>query len=87
MKQARKGNDWHFGMKLHIGADKRGLVHSVTATNAAGADIKQLPWLFHGDEREVFGDQAYWKEADRKPSRGCGVRYRMNRRPSRSIIP
>jgi IS5 family transposase len=81
MKQTRKGNNWHFGMKLHIGADKRGLVHTVTATNAAGADIKQLPRLLHGDEREVFGDQAYWKEADRQAFEACGVRYRMNRRP------
>jgi transposase, IS5 family len=81
MKQTRKGNNWFFGMKLHIGADKRGLVHTVTATNAAGADIKQLPQLLHGDEREVFGDQAYWKEADRVAFEACGVRYRMNRRP------
>jgi IS5 family transposase len=81
MKQTRKGNNWHFGMKLHVGADKRGLVHTVTATHAAGADIKQLPWLLHGDEREVFGDQAYWKEADRQAFEGSGVRYRMNRRP------
>jgi IS5 family transposase len=81
MKQTRKGKNWYFGMKLHIGADKRGLVHTVTATNAAGADIRQLPALLHGDEREVFGDQAYWKEADRVAFEECGVRYRMNRRP------
>jgi transposase, IS5 family len=81
MKQTRKGNNWYFGMKLHIGADKRGLVHTVTATDAAGADIKQLPALLHGEEREVFGDQAYWKEADRVAFKECGVRYRMNRRP------
>jgi IS5 family transposase len=81
MKQTRKGNTWHFGMKLHIGTDKRGLVHTVTATNAADADIKQLPWLLHGEEREIFGDQAYWKEADRQAFEACGVRYRMNRRP------
>ncbi len=66
MKQTRKGHNWHFGMKLHIGADKRGIVHTVTATNAAAADITQLPALLHGQEREVFGDQAYWKEADRQ---------------------
>ena len=87
MKQTRKGNNWFFGMKLHIGADKRGLVHTVTATNAAGADIKQLPQLLHGDEREVFGDQAYWKEADRVAFEACGVRYRMNRRPRSKYHP
>ena len=66
MKQTRKGRNWHFGMKLHIGADKRGIVHTVRATAASVADITQLPDLLHGQEREVFGDQAYWKEDDRE---------------------
>lgn len=83
MKQTRKGKNWHFGMKLHIGADKRGIVHTVRATNAAVADITQLPNLLHGQEREVFGDQAYWKEDDRAFLESWGVRYRINRRPSR----
>jgi len=81
MKQTRKGKNWHFGMKLHIGADRRGMVHTVKATNAAAADISQLPQLLHGQERELFGDQAYWKEADRKAFEARGVRYRINRRP------
>jgi IS5 family transposase len=80
MKQTRKGQNWHFGMKLHIGADRRGLVHTVTATNAAAADITEMPALLHGQEREVFGDQAYWKEADRQAYQARGVRYRINRR-------
>jgi len=84
MKQTRKGKNWHFGMKLHIGADKRGIVHTVTATHAAAADITQLPELLHGQEREVFGDQAYWKEADRMVYEARGVRYRINRRPNPS---
>ena len=83
MKQTRKGKNWHFGMKLHIGADKRGIVHTVRATNAAVADITQLPDLLHGQEREVFGDQAYWKEDNRAFLESWGVRYRINRRPSR----
>src|ERR1700692_3532092 len=70
-------------MKLDIGADKRGIVHTVRATNAAVADITQLPDLLHGQEREVFGDQAYWKEDDRAFLESWGVRYRINRRPSR----
>src|SRR4029077_17961332 len=65
MKQTRKGRNWHFGMKLHIGADKRGIVHTVRATDASVAYINQMPELLHGQEREVFGDQAYWKEDDR----------------------
>jgi transposase, IS5 family len=82
MKQTRKGRNWHFGMKLHIGADKRGIVHTVRATDASVADINQMPELLHGQEREVFGDQAYWKEDDRKFLEGWGVRYRINRRPT-----
>jgi IS5 family transposase len=82
MKQTRKGRNWHFGMKLHVGTDQRGVVHSLTATDAGAADITQLPHLLHGRERALFGDQAYWKEADREVFEARGVRYRINRRPS-----
>jgi hypothetical protein len=41
----------------------------VTATNAAASDIGQMPHLLHGEERVLYGDQAYWKEADRRRSR------------------
>jgi IS5 family transposase len=78
MKQTRKGKSWHFGMKLHVGADKHGIVHSIRATDA---DISQMPELLHGQEREVFGDQAYWKEDDREFLQSWGIRYRVNRRP------
>jgi IS5 family transposase len=80
MKQTRKGNTWHFGMKLHIGTDIRGRVHSLTATHAAASDIGQLPHLLHGEESVFYGDQAYWKEADRQAFEAKGVRYRVNRR-------
>ena len=87
MKQGKKGKSWHFGMKLHVGTDRRGIVHSMTATHAGAADIIQLPDLLHGEEREVFGDQAYWKEADRQAFEARGVRYRVNRRaPSRQRL-
>jgi len=80
MKQTRKGKNWHFGMKLHIGTDRQGLVHSVTATHAAENDLKQLPHLLHGEETVLYGDQAYWKAADRQAFEARGVRYRINRR-------
>jgi len=80
MKQTRKGKNWHFGMKVHVGTDKRGVVHSLTVTHAATADITQMNALLHGQERTVFGDQAYWKKADRERFRAAGVRYRVNRR-------
>jgi IS5 family transposase len=80
MKQGHTGRTWHFGMKLHVGTDRKGRVHSVTATHAAAADITQMPELVHGEERVVYGDQAYWKEADRQAFEARGVRYRVNRK-------
>src|SRR6202521_4300999 len=82
MKQTRKGRNWCFGMKLQVGTDRRGIVHTVRATAASVADITQLPDLLHGQEREVFGDQAYWKEDDREFLEAWGMRYRINRRPT-----
>jgi IS5 family transposase len=83
MKQTRKGKNWHFGMKLHIGTDLRGTVHRVTATHAAEPDRSQLSDLLHGEERVIYGDQAYWKEDDRRAFQQKGVRYRVNRRGPR----
>lgn len=80
MKQARKGNTWHFGMKVHVGTDLRGFVHSVTTTHAAAADITQLPELLHGAETALYGDRAYWSEADRQACAAAGIAYRVNRR-------
>ena len=80
MKQTRKGNQWYFGMKLHIGTDTKGGVHSVVATDAASADISQLDELRHGDESALYGDKAYWKEEDRIILEAAKVRYRVNRR-------
>jgi IS5 family transposase len=60
MHQTKKGNQWFFGMKAHIGADSRSkLIHAVAATAANVADSKVLPDLLHGDETRVWGDQAY----------------------------
>jgi len=87
MKQTRKGNQWYFGMKLHIGTDRKGRVHHVTATHAAAADITQMPNLLHGEESEIYGDQAYWKAADREAFEARGVRYRVNRRAASRTKP
>src|SRR4029453_12599781 len=80
MKQTRKGNAWHFGMKLHVGTGPKGRVHSRTATHAGVADITQLPALLHGEERVLYGDQAYWKEADRQGFEAPGGGDRGERR-------
>ena len=60
MHQTRKGQQWYFGMKLHIGVDSgTGLAHSAVVTAANVHDKHPLPQLFHGEEEEVFGDCAY----------------------------
>jgi len=81
MHQTKKGKNWHFGMKLHIGADKRGLVHSLATGPANEADITRLDELLHGEEKELYGDQAYWKEDHRQQCKHAGIRYRVNRKP------
>lgn len=83
MAQAKKGTTYHFGMKVHVGTDPHGLVHSVATTDAAAADIQQLPDLLHGDERVLYGDRAYWSESDRQACRAAGIAYRVNRRGSK----
>jgi len=60
MHQAKKGNQWHFGMKAHIGVDKdSGLVHTLTTTAANVSDISQTPALLHGQESGVWADAGY----------------------------
>ena len=60
MHQTKKGNQWYFGMKAHIGADKdSGLVHTVTGTAANVSDISQTPNLLHGEESAVWADAGY----------------------------
>jgi transposase, IS5 family len=60
MHQTRKGQQWYFGMKLHIGVDSRTkLIHSMTTTAANVHDAKVLDQLLHGGETRVYGDQAY----------------------------
>jgi IS5 family transposase len=84
MRQTKKGKDWHFGMKAHVGTDQRGIVHSLSTTPANVADVSELPKLLHGEERELFGDQAYWSEFHRQCARRSGLRYRVNRRGTHS---
>jgi len=75
---------WFFGTKVHVGTDKQRLVQSIVTTYAAQADINQRPDLIHGQEREFYGDVAYWREVDRQSFREVGVRYRVNRRGHRT---
>jgi transposase, IS5 family len=67
MHQTKKGNQWHFGMKAHIGVDvASGLVHTVVGTAANQADITQTAALLHGEEKDIFGDAGY-TGADKRP--------------------
>jgi IS5 family transposase len=60
MHQTKKGNQWYFGMKAHIGVDSQTkLIHSVAATAANVHDSQVLPKLLHGQETRVWGDSAY----------------------------
>jgi IS5 family transposase len=60
MHQAKKGNQWHFGLKAHIGVDREsGLVHTLVTTAANVSDISQTPALLHGQEEEVWLDAGY----------------------------
>jgi transposase, IS5 family len=64
MRSTKKGNQWHFGMKLHIGVDsKNGLIHSAVASSANVHDSQVLPDLLHGNETRVYGDSAYCDQA------------------------
>ena len=67
MHQTKKGNQWHFGMKAHIGVDvASGLVHTVVGTAANEADVTQTAKLLHGQEEDMFGDAGY-TGADKRP--------------------
>jgi IS5 family transposase len=67
MHQTKKGNQWHFGMKIHVGADsKTGLIHSASVTAANVHDSHEVPNLLHGNETRFYGDSAYRGKAQRE---------------------
>ena len=80
MRQTKKGNQWYFGMKVHVGTDTQGLTHSLVTTDAAQSDYNQLPDLIHGEEDEIYGDGAYRSGSDRRCFQDVKVRYRVSRR-------
>ena len=86
--QVKKGNEWHFGYKAHIGTDQdSGLVHHVEVTAANVSDVSVTPQLLSGDEENVYGDSGYLGAQKRddaviRNKRGKKIRYRINRKPS-----
>jgi transposase, IS5 family len=85
MHQTKKGNQWHFGMKAHIGVDvASGVVHTLVGTAANEADINQTAALLHGREEAIFADAGY-TGADKRPEHeDCEVSW--NIAIKRSII-
>ena len=82
MHQTKKGNQWHFGMKAHIGVDAdSGLVHSVIGTAANVNDVTQGHGLLHGDEAVVFADAGY-QGAEKRPE-ATGVDWHVALRPGK----
>jgi IS5 family transposase len=81
MKQTKKGNQWYFGMKAHIGTDTgRGLVHSVVVTSAAVHDSRVMDQLLHGEERAIYGDKAYTNEKKKQKYESDGVAWCVKRK-------
>jgi IS5 family transposase len=71
MHQAKKGNQWHFGMKAHIAVDaESGVVHKVVSTAANVNDVTQAGALLHGQETDAFGDAGYRGVAKREEAQG-----------------
>ena len=87
MHQSKKGNQWHFGMKLHIGVDSQsGLIHSASITAGNVHDSQELPNLLHGGETRLYGDSAYRGDKQRKQLKDIAPRAKdfTNKRAYRS---
>jgi IS5 family transposase len=83
MHQSKKGNDWHFGMKAHVGVDMAtGLVHSVVGTAGNVADVTQANALLHGGEEAVLGDAGYQGVGKRPENADKAIDWHTAMRPS-----
>ena len=88
MHQARKGNQWYFGMKAHIGVDAQsGLVHTVAGTAANVNDLNMAGALLHGDEEAAFGDAGYQGVHKRQEAQGPTWHVAMRPGKRRKLNP
>jgi transposase, IS5 family len=88
MKQTKKGNNWYFGMKAHIGVDAQsGLVHTVAGTAANVNDLNMAGALLHGDEEVAFGDAGYQGVHKRPEAQGPTWHVAMRRGLRRKLNP
>ncbi len=82
MHQTKKGNEWHFGMKMHIGVDDQdGLIHSIETTAANVHDLTAADQLLHGEEQRVWGDAGYTGIHKRDEFTDRDVDWRIALRP------
>jgi len=78
MHQTRKGKQWYFGMKAHVGADAHSaLVHSITTTAANTADVAEAHTLVRGDERDIFADAGYQGADKRAENAGSSAHWHI----------
>jgi transposase, IS5 family len=80
MSSTRKGTDWFFGHKLHVGTDVRGLAHSAVVTTAKVHDSRVLSQLLQGQETVLYGDTAYVNRARKRFYEARGLQWRVQRR-------
>ena len=84
MHQTKKGNQWYFGMKAHIGVDaEAGLAHSLATTSANVADVGQASGLLRGDETEAWGDAGYQGVENRPENEGSAVAWQVAMKPGK----
>jgi IS5 family transposase len=84
MHQTKKGNQWHFGMKAHIGVDdESGLVHHVECTAANVVDVTQVHNLLHGEEERICGDSGYTGSHNREELRSVDAAFWIAEKPSK----
>jgi len=88
MSQTKKGNQWYFGMKAHVGVDaKSGLVHTVKATTAKVHDARMTDDLIRTDDRVIFGDKGYVSDKRKRAARANGALWAVKdkRKPGRVL--
>jgi IS5 family transposase len=84
MHQTKKGNQWYFGMKVHLGVDSEsGLIHSVETTAANVHDLTPAAELLHGEETVLYGDAGYQGIEKRPEMQGRGIGFRIAMRPGK----
>ncbi len=87
MSQTKKGNQWYFGMKAHIGVDARsGLVHTVKTTTAKVHDAKMTDNLIRADDVVVFGDKGYVSDKRKRAARRAGVLWAVKDKRKRGRV-